>query len=73
MRPASHEGQNVINESALLESKTLRDGVLERTLPDGMHVRQRSRTSGATTPAFNDSKAYETTGPPSESWPPWTP
>jgi hypothetical protein len=39
----------VINESALLESKTLRDGVLERTdvldrvkalslLPDGMHV-----------------------------------
>jgi hypothetical protein len=43
------EGQNVINESALLESKTLRDGVLERTdvldrvkalslLPDGMHV-----------------------------------
>ncbi len=43
------EGQNVINESALLESRTLRDGVLERTnvldrvkalslLPDGMHV-----------------------------------
>lgn len=43
------EGQNMINESALLESKTLRDGVLERTdvldrvkalslLPDGMHV-----------------------------------
>ena len=43
------EGQNVINESALLESKTLRGSVLERTdvldrvkalslLPDGMHV-----------------------------------
>lgn len=43
------EGQNVINESALLESKSLRDSVLERTdvldrvkalslLPDGMHV-----------------------------------
>lgn len=43
------EGQNVINESVLLESKTLRDSVLERTdvldrvkalslLPDGMHV-----------------------------------
>ncbi|MFF2200985.1 restriction endonuclease [Streptomyces sp. NPDC058145] len=41
--------QNVINESALLESKTLRDSVLDRTdaldrvkalslLPDGMHV-----------------------------------
>ncbi|WP_260470613.1 hypothetical protein [Streptomyces sp. RP5T] len=39
----------MINESALLESKSLRDGVLERTevldrvkalslLPDGMHV-----------------------------------
>lgn len=43
------EGQNVINESVLLESKTLRDNVLDRTdvldrvkalslLPDGMHV-----------------------------------
>lgn len=42
-------GQNVINEAALLESKTLRDSALERTdvldrvkalslLPDGMHV-----------------------------------
>jgi restriction system protein len=47
--PQPAEGQNMINESALLESKTLRDGVLERTdvldrvkalslLPDGMHV-----------------------------------
>jgi hypothetical protein len=43
------DGQNVINEAALLESKTLRDSALERTdvldrvkalslLPDGMHV-----------------------------------
>lgn len=43
------KGQNVINESALLESKSLRESVLERTdvldrvkalslLPDGMHV-----------------------------------
>ncbi|MGQ4387954.1 restriction endonuclease [Streptomyces sp. SAS_270] len=43
------EGQNVIHESALLESKALRDSALERTevldrvkalslLPDGMHV-----------------------------------
>jgi restriction system protein len=43
------EGQNVINESALLESKSLRSSVLDRTdvldrvkalslLPDGMHV-----------------------------------
>ncbi|MFD3839865.1 restriction endonuclease [Streptomyces sp. NPDC058642] len=43
------EGQKAINESALLESKSLRDSVLERTdaldrvkalslLPDGMHV-----------------------------------
>jgi len=42
-------GQSVFNEAALLESKTLRDGALERTevldrvkalslLPDGMHV-----------------------------------
>ncbi|MET9965115.1 restriction endonuclease [Streptomyces sp. NPDC006356] len=44
-----NEGQNVIDQSALLESKSLRDSVLERTdvldrvkalslLPDGMHV-----------------------------------
>ncbi|MFJ9148664.1 hypothetical protein ACIRP7_11400 [Streptomyces sp. NPDC102270] len=43
------EGQNMINESALLESQSLRNSVLERTdvldrvkalslLPDGMHV-----------------------------------
>ena len=45
----SHIRQNVINESALVESKSLRHGVLGRTnvldkvtalslLPDGMHV-----------------------------------
>lgn len=32
-----------------------------------------SDVSTSTTPACNDSKAYGTTGPPSESWPPWTP
>lgn len=48
-RPHEPKGQNVINETALLESPTLRNSVLDRTdvldrvkalslLPDGMHV-----------------------------------
>jgi HJR/Mrr/RecB family endonuclease len=71
VRP-DHEqtGQNVINEAALLESKTLRDSALERTdvldrvkalslLPDGMHVTTAMVAAyfGVTTEAIRQLKA----------------
>ncbi|GEC08166.1 hypothetical protein SSP24_58210 [Streptomyces spinoverrucosus] len=54
----------MINESALLESKTLRDSVLDRTdvldrvkalslLPDGMHVTTARRTDGQQVPRID--------------------
>ena len=57
----------MINESALLESKTLRDGVLERTdvLTASLAIFSRRAVLNVAI-----SKAYETTGPPSESWTP---
>lgn len=57
----------------LARTQPVDNSVHTDTVSSGQESSASSDVSTSTTPAFNDSKAYETTGPPSESWPPWTP